>query len=482
MKLPGSSWHRRSIAALVFLAAFPLATATLASASNPSGKHVGGTAPRGVSSADIQIMNRQEVLDKIAGRLTNGLSEFDRAKISGFTEVEVDPVHNRIHLHWKGAVPKTASDILHRLPEGVTADVVPAEYSKAELHAARNRLMHNGSPAVIPSRLTSVPSRITSIAPAVDGSGLEIGYDEGVAKAKQALAGPLAKPTRQAKTLEVKTATERLTGIDTRVSYQPVSPASAAAHPAAKPTAHASPLTSGNTRQFDNSPWYGGAGMRTPGGGICSSGFGVTSNADGTKLLTAAAHCDGTGWQWNTWAGDPSNYIGQSNGLAIHTIDTVGILPDSGATGGYVYDGASDDPTGYSKPVTGWGHNFVGDYLCSSGANSGAHCNIVVQQTDISETGPDGYTRPIVDLATQTDTWATHIASADGDSGGPVFAGINDYTADEARGTISMNKYEMDSCPANIVLQDTSKACYGGLYFVPIYQTLTEMNWSINTG
>ncbi|WP_052229806.1 hypothetical protein [Streptomyces sp. CT34] len=434
-----------------------------------------------MSPADIQIMNRQEVLDKIAGRLTQGLSEAERARIPGFTEVRVDPVHNRIHLHWKGAVPKAVGDSLHKLPSGVTADVVPAKYSKAELHAARNKLMHNGALGAIPSRLTAQPSRITSIAPAVDGSGLEIGYDDGAAEAKPSLADPLGKPTRQAKTREVETATQHLTGVDTRVSYQPVSPTPAAERPVANRAKSTSPMTSGNTRQFDASPWFGGAGMTNPTGGICSSGFGVTSNEDGRQLLTAAAHCDGNGWRWSTWDGDPKRYIGQSNGLAIHTIDTVGIIPDSGATAGYVYDGPSDDSTGYSKPVTGWGHNFVGDYLCSSGANSGAHCNLAVQQTDISETGPDGYTRPIVDLAMQTDTWATHIASADGDSGGPVFAGVNGYTADEARGTISMNKYGMDSCPANIALQDTSKACYGGLYFVPIYQTLTEMHWSINT-
>ncbi|GGX56005.1 hypothetical protein [Streptomyces noursei] len=72
----------------------------------------------------LAILKKQQVLDKIAGDITTGLSESDRAKIPGFTDVEVDPEHNHLRLHWKGTPPQRVQRILAELPKGVTAEVV----------------------------------------------------------------------------------------------------------------------------------------------------------------------------------------------------------------------------------------------------------------------------------------------------------------------------------------------------------------------
>ncbi|MEU2711896.1 hypothetical protein [Streptomyces sp. NPDC007205] len=50
--------------------------------------------------------NASRSLDAVAGLITEGLSESDRARIPGFAEVEVDPDPNHLRLHWKGAPPQ----------------------------------------------------------------------------------------------------------------------------------------------------------------------------------------------------------------------------------------------------------------------------------------------------------------------------------------------------------------------------------------
>lgn len=70
-------------------------------------------------------MSNQEKLDKVVDQITGGRSESDRAEIPGFTEVEVDPAHMHIRLHWKGAVPASVAAVLAKLPAGISAEVVP---------------------------------------------------------------------------------------------------------------------------------------------------------------------------------------------------------------------------------------------------------------------------------------------------------------------------------------------------------------------
>lgn len=410
----------------------------------------------------IASSNRQQLLDKIAGQITEGLSESERAKITGFTEIVVDPDKNHIRLYWKGAPPQRVRDILAHLPAGVTADVVSARYSKAELHTARNKLLQDGKPMGLHVASTATPLRITSIAPAVDGSGLEIGYDEDRGVQKRDLRDPLSPQVRKDRSNEVKAAADHLTGINTKISYQP--------------------LSKDLSRQSDSSPWFGGSAIKSSTAAICTTGFPVTSN--GNYMLTVADHCVSDP-SWYTW--QANNYIGDTllnQPYSIRTSDdTDTLLPTSNSVGGYLFDGAPNMTSTYAKPLIGWQHNNVGDHICTDGANSGVHCNVAIQQTDIGVTGSNGIYRPITDLATQLTSWTQDIAAQDGDSGGPVFAGANNWTDDEARGTITANKYQV-YCPpsewSNSLVP--SALCYGGTYYVPIYQTLTDEGLTLVTG
>ena len=141
----------------------------------------------------------------------------------------------------------------------------------------------------------------------------------------------------------------------------------------------------------------------------------------------------------------------------------------------------------YTKPVTGWGHNNVGDHVCEDGANGGVHCNLKIAKKDIGTSGVGGFWRPITDLAHATSLTPDGIAGVNGDSGAPVFAGASNYTTDEARGTLTAFDTTV-TCPADETASTVADGqvrapwCFQGLYYVPIYQTLHDMNWTLITG
>ncbi|MFB8175240.1 S1 family peptidase [Streptomyces sp. NPDC055966] len=452
MKQSGRSRGRAAIA-------LPLAALALSLSFVSAPSAVASPRPALTTSA---IEKRQETLDKIAGQITEGLSESDRARIPGFADIEVDPLHDSLRLHWKGSPPERVRHILAHLPAGVRASVLPARYSKADLHAARDRLLHGGRPADLHLPGAAAPLRITSVGPAVDGSGLQIGYDEDRGAGRSDRLDPLASAARQDRSSEVAAVTGRLTGVRTTVAYQPLS-------------------VDLSSRQEDGSPWQGGAAVRNPGGGICSSSFAVRTSG-GQYELSTAYHCDGRGGVWHTYQG--GKVIGTTDAAQrLASDDALGITLPSGRSAGRLYDGPASETDGYSKPVSGWGHNNVGDYVCTDGANSGVHCGVQIAETDIGVTGANGVYRPDTDLAYSTSRTKDHIAAANGDSGGPVFAGANNYTSDEARGMITALDRTV-TCPSSEYVLDSGVRtpwCVQGVYFVPISQTLHDMHWTLVT-
>ncbi|MFF3073117.1 hypothetical protein [Kitasatospora sp. NPDC057936] len=490
MSFNSRGWKISSAALVALLAGAAFTIASPANTSHAAEKQPGTAASLKAwaffDPSQAEIQRKQKVLDGIVDQVTEGRSEGDRAQIPGFSNVVVDPAGNKLRFYWKGQVPGNVTKILHSLPSGVTAEVIPAKYSMAELHAARDKLVKNEMPVTIPTgptastgpassvslmastNATTAASRITSMAPALDGSGLEIGYDEDRGIGQRDETDPLTRSARSEKNSEVKSKTDLLTGVETHVNYQPLS-------------------KDLSTRYADQTPWFGGSSLTTPSGEICSSGFAVHSNYSNRDLLMAAYHCDGgAGGDWYTLSSPPSpiarRHIGTSSNEVHPEYDVVGIAPDSGMTGREVYVGTVDDSSGPSLPVAGWSANNTGDLVCTDGANSGAHCNVQIKYTDISITGPNYIYRPDVDLAVQLSDWnSTDIGAADGDSGGPVISMDGTYTHAYARGTITANYALMDHCPPFVRLWNSYKPCYGGTYFVPISQSLLHMNWTLKT-
>ncbi|MGW2376872.1 trypsin-like serine protease [Kitasatospora sp. NPDC001683] len=402
-----------------------------------------------------ELMKKQEALDKVVDRITGGLDEQNRDRIPGFSEVEVDPGANRATLHWKGELPEAVRGALQDLPQGVNVKVVPAKYSKAELHVAREKLLLNGKP--IPLAAKS-PSHINSIGPSLDGSGLDLGYETDDERAPQTRT---FRPALSAEELtpQVEAIASAIAGVEVH------------AHPQA--------MVEDLTRGADYEPWLGGAGVKTPGGTICSTGFGVYNPSIGSKnLVTTAWHC-GSG-SYRTWYSD--KYMGYaSEGDGLDTDDTIGIAPlNEQASGSGVYGGPWNDPNDADYvEVSGYSGNNVGDLVCQSAANSGAHCGLRVLQVDRQIQGPNGVWRKFTDQVVQTDP--NDIASINGDSGGPVV--VQDGSKLRARGTItSLDKKTNCNGRVSSDAGTRTPVCYNGMWYVPISQTLADMGWILKTG
>jgi hypothetical protein len=127
------------------------------------------------------------------------------------------------------------------------------------------------------------------------------------------------------------------------------------------------------SRQADTPPYWGGALIGQANTG-CSSGFGVTGNNGAATYILTAAHC-GPG-TWYTGAGVA---MGSTFPAGIDwTHDAELILTDAGA-GNHVYDGGSiAGGTQFCKYVVGASASHTGDWVCTSGAFSGAVCYIQV--------------------------------------------------------------------------------------------------------
>jgi hypothetical protein len=343
-------------------------------------------------------------------------------------------------------------DILSHLPHGITADVVGAKYSKADLHAARQRLLRNGAPMDLTVSGSAKPIRITEMAPALDGNSLEIGYDEDLGVGHRVLRDALSPTSRADVTSEVAASASRITGVAVTPTYKTIG-------------------VDLSSRGNDTSPWYGSAALLNPGGGVCSSGFGFNSSSG--YLITTAYHCGASG-VWHTWNGGSGGaMVGSADGGSPGD-DTTPIWVN--VSGHSLYDGPSLPDSSYAKDVTSWGHNNAGDPVCVDGANSGVHCYAHITLTDIGKYGPNGIWRPDVDQV--VGNTSGQVVSVDGDSGGPVFAGVNNWTSDQARGMISMNDYYLSTnCYPEL---QTGKDCYNATYFVPVYTVMTHNGWTLN--
>ena len=117
-------------------------------------------------------------------------------------------------------------------------------------------------------------------------------------------------------------------------------------------------------------------------------------------------------------------------------------------SGPAMFDGA---PVGaFSKPVVGWVNNFVGQLVCTSGASTGVHCDIItdlISSTALIQTGPTSFTR-VDNLVFGTALGSTTaIAAGSGDSGGPVFTLTSNFSKVKAAGLMSIAQFRV---PCNV--------------------------------
>lgn len=187
------------------------------------------------------------------------------------------------------------------------------------------------------------------------------------------------------------------------------------------------------TRSWDTSPFNAGAYMMTTTYSVCTTGFALAS-ATQTYTITAR-HCDAGPWYdrdtFSVQVGSEfwDSATGQSSLIA-------------GNGSQWMYDGTWDNSWGYSKRVTNVAYVGIGDWICTSGGNSGVHCDIQVRSEWYWWN--DGFGNAYNTEALHIPT--TGIAAIEGDSGGPVLVPNADGTVGAAGMIQAVLNAHADGC------------------------------------
>jgi hypothetical protein len=167
-------------------------------------------------------------------------------------------------------------------------------------------------------------------------------------------------------------------------------------------------LTGPTTRSTDRSPFKAGGMIKGRDGSGCTSGFAISIH--GVRHTITARHCNAT--PFHAWNRSASNYgtTATTSGIGLARI-----LTGPGSAG--MFDGAWNNAKGYYKLVSNTAAVSLGSHVCTSGANSGVHCNLVVDQ--MNESFNDGFGGSVTTIRVHQ-VVKGQIAAAHGDSGGPV--------------------------------------------------------------
>ncbi|OLB65399.1 MAG: hypothetical protein AUI10_06945 [Actinobacteria bacterium 13_2_20CM_2_72_6] len=290
-----------------------------------------------------QLFDAQQVLDRAAGRILQANAR--EGGRSGYGNHAVDVLTRSLTLYWKGRPPASVQALIGELrAQGITVTVRSARYSKAELDATTDLVAKDAS--------ATGGVRVATITQRPDASGIEVG---------------------------VATAPGRFTAGGPAQSARSL-PNLSRALDAGGVSVVAVPEPRMFSREADTSPFWAGALIATHNNvDFCTTGFGVDDPFFGQQYILTAAHCAARGAVWQTGAG-----------LTVGTVSFESLPNDTSfittTPGGRFYDGPWVYQSGqFSKPVHGLTFTSVGDFVCVSGALTGAACWVRVDSTSIRE-------------------------------------------------------------------------------------------------
>jgi streptogrisin D len=348
----------------------------------------------GLDASMMALMKRQDRASQVGAAIQNS------ARTSpGLSGIRSDG-KGGLEVFWHGPIPAAVTgQVIAGKNAGVVVRVLPAPFTKADLLAEADRI----------SRL-SLPAGVQSIrvAPKPDGTGVEV-----------ALAGSAT----------VGVAATRWAGLVPGLGGGRI-----------PLTVTDMPEPVFDYRYIDASPFYGGSLIEREGwNNQCSSAFGVTGLNGVSTYMVSAAHCGEGTWltgdvelpDGTTWWNEIGRVVKRDTGRDVQLIAAA-----PGATAGAgIYWGASinppDDPgSNDAVAVAGVGPNFVGNYICNSGAYSGTICGSQIITTDVTIT----YTKEANGVQRVTNlVFAMNLPadensafSGQGDSGGPMVSITSD--------------------------------------------------------
>lgn len=317
--------------------------------------------PKDGSNTAAEVMRRQEPLLE-AGMI---ISELDDGNLGG---VKLDVPENTLYVWWRGDVPPEVKEQIERLrdAEGIRVVLGESRYSQQQLIAYTSELTN---------RFKEFPE-LVGAAPAVAGTGLVV------------YVNPFIFVTLTLDMLPPGSTIEEL------------------------------PVVQQVSRGFDIAPWWAGSVAQPVNGGpACSTGFSVERRFLGIPVesgVIVAEHCA------------PGGRVAfdSGGGRRIGTAEATSFLPKTDSlyvpatsSGPRIYDGGVGVGE-FTKPVVGVIGNLPGQFVCTSGAATGAHCNVVIDLTNFEHVLTPSGIVVRSSLATQIDGG---VAVGLGDSGGPVF-------------------------------------------------------------
>jgi hypothetical protein len=339
----------------------------------------------------------------------------------GFAGLVVDPDQHDVRLYWKGALPAAVRAVVAEGQLQVPVQVIAAPYSDSEMRAEAQRWLDSGL--------------ATDAYAKADGSGVAVEV------AGDASAGAPVLPGGSTMPFTVK------------YGQQPFVPLVGEAPAVTDPPSVTAPTWN---RQYDISPFWGGARIwNHDENSLCSVAFAVIDSEGYPGLLTAG-HC-----------GSHGNHI--STGWYSDTVGTywwdydyhdVGIIWPWAGSDAFVFVGPFDSTQ--SRAVAYAGSNYKGNYVCTSGATSGEHCSVKVYYRSPSDVTVRAYR-----------TKGGACAIAPGDSGGAVIA---DEGGDAVGlGIISAGSEPVSTCEPN------SGSGYRKVMYKGLKYALNQFNATLKT-
>jgi hypothetical protein len=380
----------------------------------------------GLTPEVLKLMRAQVAVDQVADRIVAAARDDGKSGISG---VVVDPGNHALTVYWHGQVNLEVSrEILAGAAGGVRVAVVPAPYRLSELRGEAERLM------ALERSASGGSAHLVSVSPKPDGTGLDLG-----------LSGlPAGTGAVGARQLVPYLATSRV----------------------AFTVSGDRPLTM-DSRQDDWAPYWGG-GVITQPDRACTTGWGMTANNSSATFILTAAHCG-----YGTWRDGGGEIMGDVVG--IDWTDDGQVIATSAA--GAIFDGDSIvGPNQFSKSVAGFSSNYVGDWVCTSGARTGAVCGTRIVR--VFELRTYSGWQMVLNRAEQQD----HIAPAgSGDSGGPVFGLTADASRVIARGTHTAHDHATNVACLGVP-SGPRRTCGWRVFFPNITQQMAALNVHVTVG
>ncbi len=238
-------------------------------------------------------------------------------------------------------------------------------------------------------------------------------------------------------------------------------------------------ISLGSSRIQDSAPWRGGSLFATTGDSgkavYCSRGFGVVSKTTKIQYMLAARHCFGgknqslrtfqNRNQMGYWM--PKSYYNSATNDVSLTIPSGGVVRNS------VYYG--NPTTSKAYQVTSVGVNTVGLRVCTNGANSGLHCNVVIRK------GPHQVYDGNKIYENVVSGWKDNnqIVVAQGDSGGPVVSAVNSSGTLQGFGILHSLSVAGDCASLGIQVNVGPTSCGRKVYWIDLSAALADLRMDL---